>query len=286
MQAMQAPGAVLPNGQTAILSLSGWQPASLNALLLRFFGSMSPAALGDVENFGRVYDAMQIVKTSGVSAAALLGALTNAPGPTGVAALQSALRAQYAEADWLTVVKPIYDALRIAQRDALVACILQGFKTNPPAAPFNGTSTPDTPDKLFEFFLIDVQTQPAVETSRIRLALSTVQLFIERVLRGLEPQVAPSDIDALQWTWMKRHRVWQANREVFLWPENWLYPELRDDQSPICKTIGAAAGRHHRRFRDLGLSRLSHQPRRDRQARALRHLLRSRDRRRGRIAER
>ena len=26
---------------------------------------------------------------------------------------------------------------------------------------------------------------------------------------------------------------WQANREVFLWPENWLYPELRDDQSEI-----------------------------------------------------
>ena len=39
------------------------------------------------------------------------------------------------------------------------------------------------------------------------------------------------------WTWMKRYRVWQANREVFLWPENWLYPELRDDQSPFFKTI-------------------------------------------------
>ena len=32
---------------------------------------------------------------------------------------------------------------------------------------------------------------------------------------------------------MKRYRVWQANREVFLWPENWLYPELRDNQSPF-----------------------------------------------------
>ena len=34
---------------------------------------------------------------------------------------------------------------------------------------------------------------------------------------------------------MKRYRVWQANREVFLWPENWLDPELRDDQSPFFK---------------------------------------------------
>ena len=240
MLTMQAPGAVQSNGLSALLGLTGWQPASLNALLLRFFGSMSTGALNDVENLARVYDAMQIVKTSRVPAGTLLGALTNAPSAQGVAALQSALRAQYAERDWLTVVKPIYDALRIAQRDALVAYILQNFTTNPPPSPFNGANTPDTPDKLFEFFLIDVQTQPAVETSRIRLALSTVQLFIERVLRGLEAQVAPSDIDPQQWAWMKRYRVWQANREVFLWPENWLYPELRDDQSPIYVTTAGA----------------------------------------------
>ena len=240
MQMMQAPGAILPNGQSAIVNLTGWQSASLNALLLRFFGSMSPATLSDLENFARVYDAMQIVKTSGVPAGALLGALTNAPSSFGLGALQSALRAQYAEQDWLTVVKPIYDALRMAQRDALVAYILQSFKTVPSPAPFNGANTPDTSDKLFDFFLIDVQTQPAVETSRIRLALSTVQLFIERVLRGLEPQVAPSDIDPQQWAWMKRYRVWQANREVFLWPENWLYPELRDDQSPIYQSTASA----------------------------------------------
>ena len=72
-----------------------------------------------------------------------------------------------------------------------------------------------------------------MQTSRIRLALSAVQLFIERVIRNLEPLASPADIAASQWTWMKRYRVWQANREVFLWPENWLYPELRDNQSPI-----------------------------------------------------
>ena len=82
---------------------------------------------------------------------------------------------------------------------------------------------------------MDVENQPAVLTSRIRLALSSVQLFIERVQRGMETQTSPGDIDAQQWTWMKRYRVWQANREVFLWPENWLYPELRDDQSPMFK---------------------------------------------------
>jgi len=36
---------------------------------------------------------------------------------------------------------------------------------------------------------------------------------------------------------MARYRVWQANLEVFLWPENWLEPELRDDKSPFFKEI-------------------------------------------------
>ena len=34
---------------------------------------------------------------------------------------------------------------------------------------------------------------------------------------------------------MKRYRVWEANRKIFLFPENWLEPELRDDQSPFFK---------------------------------------------------
>ena len=36
---------------------------------------------------------------------------------------------------------------------------------------------------------------------------------------------------------MKRYRVWEANRKVFLFPENWLEPELRDDKSPFFKEI-------------------------------------------------
>src|SRR5206468_2166608 len=35
------------------------------------------------------------------------------------------------------------------------------------------------------------------------------------------------------------YRVWEANRKVFLWPENWLEPELRDDKSPFFKETEA-----------------------------------------------
>src|SRR5215813_12539 len=84
---------------------------------------------------------------------------------------------------------------------------------------------------------MDVQMDPCMQTSRIRHALSSVQLFIERCLMNLEPRVSPESINREQWEWMKRYRVWEANRKVFLFPENWLEPELRDDKSPFFKEI-------------------------------------------------
>lgn len=120
---------------------------------------------------------------------------------------------------------------------ALAADVPSG--TNVVFVPSNAANIA-TADSLYEFFLVDVETQPPVETSRIRLALSSVQLFVERILRNLEPQISPTDIDGSLWTWMNRYRVWQANREVFLWPENWLYPELRDDQSPMFQQMMSA----------------------------------------------
>ncbi|MDX6439636.1 MAG: hypothetical protein QOF45_2219 [Gaiellaceae bacterium] len=37
----------------------------------------------------------------------------------------------------------------------------------------------------------------------------------------------------MDWTWTKRLRVWEANRKVVLYPENYVEPELRgDDDAP------------------------------------------------------
>jgi hypothetical protein len=242
LDALQDPAATAPDGTLPLLTLTGWTLDSLQALLQQFFGSTDLAALGDVEAFRRVYDAYAIVSTCRVSAGALIQATTNDPTPSQIGGLQSALRALYAEADWLTAVKPINDTMRQAQRDALVAWILQQLGDQPPSKPPAPTdlSNVNTADKLFEYFLIDAETEPPVETSRIRLALSAVQLFIERCLRNLEPQASSTNVDPAKWEWMKRYRVWEANREVFLWPENWLYPELRDDQSPIFQQMMSA----------------------------------------------
>jgi hypothetical protein len=224
---LQNPARTAPNGTSALLTLTGWSADSRDALLQQFFGNTQLVNLAHVENFRRVYDAYAVIKACGIAAAALIPATINDPTADRVTSLQSALRALYAEADWLAVIKPINNTMRDLQRDALVAYILQQMGDQLATADVN------TPDKLFEYFLMDVQMEPCMQTSRIRHALSSIQLFIERCLRNLESSVSASDIAASRWEVMKRFRLWQANLEVFLWPERWLYPELRDDQSPF-----------------------------------------------------
>jgi hypothetical protein len=82
--------------------------------------------------------------------------------------------------------------------------------------------------------------EPVVTTSRIRLALSSVQTFIQRCLLNLESEVAPSAINSDQWESLKRYRVSQANKEIFLWPENWMVPELRLDKTDLFQAVESA----------------------------------------------
>src|SRR5207253_5314116 len=129
--------------------------------------------------------------------------------------VRDAVKARYDAEAWRRVAQPIFDKLRAKQRDAFVAYLLPRLKL-------------DRAEQLFEYFLVDPGMEPVVQTSRIRLALSSVQLFVQRCLLDLEngnfgaPErnVAPSAIKADWWEWMKRYRVWQANREIFLFPEN------------------------------------------------------------------
>lgn len=223
------PAAATATSTSPLYTLTGWDAGSLMALVSRFVGTV--AGLSQPAQLRRVYEAFELIRTMGISAGSLIAATTNNPTSATVRDLQAALRARYAPEDWRTVVQPINDAMRSLQRDALVAYILHQMRSSPT------TEHIDTADKLFEYFLMDVQMEPCMQTSRIRHAISSVQLFIERCMMNLEPRVSPRSLSPKQWEWMKRYRVWEANRKVFLYPENWLEPELRDDKSPFFKEI-------------------------------------------------
>ncbi|KAK6611051.1 toxin subunit protein [Botrytis cinerea] len=95
-------------------------------------------------------------------------------------------------------------------------------------------------DGLFEYFLVDVQIGPQLRTSRIKQAISVVQLYTQRCLLGLEEDVAMTDVRRDKWDWMQQYTLWEANRKLFLYPENWIDPMLRDDKSQLFDQFEAA----------------------------------------------
>ena len=141
--------------------------------------------------------------------------------------VQLAVRSKLSPESYSTAIKPLNDVIRERQRDAMIAYLLSQDEILE-----NGIVDADG---LFDFFLIDVQMTPLVETSRIKQAISTVQLYVQRCLLALEPYVDRDRIDRPSWDWLRNHTTWAANRKVFLYPENYIEPSLRDDKSPFFK---------------------------------------------------
>lgn len=138
--------------------------------------------------------------------------------------VKSAAKAKHDEEQWNTIAKPLRDALREKQRSALVAYLVwqRAFTSS---------------NELFADYLVDVEMSPCQMTSRIKQAIGSIQLFIQRSFLRLEKEILLDDDAAAEWKWMKNYRVWEANRKVFLYPENWIEPELRDDKTPFFKAF-------------------------------------------------
>ena len=152
-------------------------------------------------------------------------------GRDAVTEFRSSLKSSYARSSWRAMVKPIFDGLRARRRDALVAH-LTTIVDDDGAPKYGGTS-----EQLFEFLLLDPGMEPVVLGSRIQMAIASVQSFVQRCFMNLETGVDQRIIDSARWSWMRRYRVWEANRKIFLWPENWLAPELRDDKTHLFRQL-------------------------------------------------
>lgn len=203
------------------------------------------AALGPNPHFSnntgirRMWEALQLVQILGLPVQAVAAATaiaTPAPAsPDAIAAnFKNAVKAQYTAEQWRPIAQSVFDPLRRKKRDALVSYLVDALQL-------------ENSNQLFEYFLVDPGMEPVVQTSRIRLALSSIQTFIQRCFINLEKgnadatlDVAASAIPAGFWYWMKRYRVWQANREIFLFPENWMEPEFRLDKTDLFQALEGA----------------------------------------------
>ncbi|KYF55782.1 hypothetical protein BE08_14620 [Sorangium cellulosum] len=228
-------------GADDVAALTGWKTEDILAV----FDLLSPAppppppwhdnaaASNTVKLWRMLRATMQIVRRLDLSASQIIDLLLS-PAPTIGAAvrLRNVFRSQFSRDAWKEVFKPLRDPLRRRQRDALTGYLTTG------AVEIDGAIAEPKPDffdegDLFAHFLIDVEMEPDTLISRIRLALNVVQLFVQRVFLGLENDASLIQLEQAkdQWTWMQSYRVWEANRKVFLYPENWIEPELRDDKT-------------------------------------------------------
>ena len=152
--------------------------------------------------------------------------------------IKELLRSKFGAETWLTLSAEIQDVLRERKRDALAAYLL----TQPKPADAPSGKWENTND-LYAYYLLDVEMSSCQLTSRLVQASGSVQLFVQRCFMGLEPDVMvkadgdDGDSAWRWWKWMRKYRVWEANRKVFLWPENWIEPELKKDRSPFFKDL-------------------------------------------------
>lgn len=147
-------------------------------------------------------------------------------------ALRNSLMSSMTIDTWRTCIQGVSDSLRSRKRDALAAyvCWRSQHDSWYPREFFDCND-------LYNYYLIDVKMEPDMQVSRIRQALNVIQLFVQRSLLGLEGRFALTDKQKEQWEWMKQYRLWEANRKVFLYAENWIEPDLRDDKSPFFKEL-------------------------------------------------
>jgi hypothetical protein len=227
-------GATKAAYQTNLIARTQWSLDTLKALagdpaVSGDDGSLDlayPADYRSEKALDRLLNAFSLIDRLGASAQAISWI-----SPTVTAAqaanIRNTVKSKYSVDGWADVAKPLRDGLRERQRDALVSYLL----ANRPAAVEGRWA--DAND-VYGWFLVDVEMSACQGTSRIVQANGSIQLFVQRCLLNLEPEVLPdaeADSAWLQWKWMSRYRVWEANRKIFLYPENWLEPAWRKGKS-------------------------------------------------------
>jgi hypothetical protein len=231
--------------QTALATITAWPVADIVALATATGVSF---AGGDYLK-AEIYDALRVLEAMVVafgqqtvgqvmsnlaSATQLVSWAQPAPGDVEAGSALGVLKARYSNDDWLKIAPLMMDPIRERRSAGLQAYLLAQRDINTSDLIYGDTNA------LFDHFLIDVQMSSCEVTTRVIQAYAAVQLFVERCLMGLEDKVTidlTQDGTWTEWNWMKRYRIWEANRKVFLYPENWLIESQRPNRTEIFQKL-------------------------------------------------
>ncbi|MCX9012551.1 MAG: neuraminidase-like domain-containing protein [Candidatus Methanoperedens sp.] len=143
-----------------------------------------------------------------------------------------ALRALRPREEWLKVLQYIHDPVREHLRDALVAWLVTHHRYG--SEPFKDA------ESISAHLLTDVQMSSCLASSRVQFGYAAVQRYIDAIRLGFEQ--GPEDAESQErfereWNWRRFYRLWEANRRVFTYPENWLEPDMRPDKTPFFQEL-------------------------------------------------
>lgn len=222
-----------------------------NRPILLFYGTKH-----DIHWFGFADDCFKLANKLGVSIGSLLGFIglsklqlkvrstTDNPDPDPdhnnaiyasyedyAAKLASALAMGRSPDEWDTVYNPLRNKFLERERDALAGYMIFSLR--------NRFTDITGINDLYELLLIDVGSGGCRSISTIKAALNSLQLYIERCRMQLEPYTSirgneeEGNAAEVEWSWMSHYRIWEANREVFLFPEKYIDPTLRKDKTSV-----------------------------------------------------
>ena len=214
-----------------LLAVTGWEPELVATDWKTWLASGKPfaltnAQLRDDRRLHRLQECVQLSKRIGIS----LETLAQWAGQVSAQEIKDTVRAKYDEEHWQEIVQPLNDQLRERSRKALLDYLL--------VQPEMREMNIETANQLYGYLLIDVEMSPCMITSRLKQAIASVQLFVQRCLMNLEKKVDPEPLDDVQWkNLLCRYRLHEAGVKVFLYPENYIEPELRDNKTPFFKEL-------------------------------------------------
>lgn len=153
-----------------------------------------------------------------------------------VGSLETSVKAHTKTSEWFKFAQEMNDDLRKKKRDALAAYVCWESCSNTEQANRYPRQFVDDSD-IYSYYLMDVKMEPDMTISRIVQASASIQLFVQHAELGLEGDKILNDGQRGEWEWMKNYRVWEAARKVFLYPENWIQSDLRDDKTPFFEEL-------------------------------------------------
>ncbi|MEW9555057.1 hemopexin repeat-containing protein [Nonomuraea sp. NPDC050783] len=218
-----------------LAELFGWDPGEVawarrNAHLLTIRTAEEDRF--EIEFLLRLAEAFAVTRRMGSTPSAVHAEIVSRPAAQAADHLHALLERPRTEEEWAALSERVDGELEVLKRDALVALCLRRAGAL-------------TSRDLYERFLIDVDMGAEGRTSPVREAIAATQLYLHRYLLDLEDVRVRAGEDPAgvrervraRWAWLRNYRLWEANRKVFLYPENYVRPELRQDKTPAFEAL-------------------------------------------------